>query len=142
MKTDHVAKASLTIRADVDKVWDALTNPALIKQYLYGTEARSDWKKGSAITYRGVWEGKTYEDKGVIVDIVPKKRLVSTYWSSMSGKPDTPDQYNTVTYELAHAKGQTTLSVTQDNNPTQESADHSASNWASVLKSLKALLEK
>jgi uncharacterized protein YndB with AHSA1/START domain len=142
MKNDHVAKAAITIRADVEKVWDALTNPALIKQYLFGTETRSDWKKGSPITYKGVWEGKAYEDKGTIVDIVPKKRLASTYWSSMSGKPDTPDQYNTVSYELSSANGQTTVSVTQDNNPTQESADHSASNWTSVLKSMKALLEK
>jgi uncharacterized protein YndB with AHSA1/START domain len=142
MKTDHVAKAAITIRADVEKVWDALTNPALIKQYLFGTETRSDWKKGSPITYKGMWEGKAYEDKGIIVDIVPKKRLVSTYWSSMSGKPDTPDQYNTVSYELSSANGETTVSVTQDNNPTQESADHSASNWTSVLQSMKGLLEK
>ena len=142
MKIDHVAKATIEIQASAEKVWDALTNPALIKQYLFGTEARSDWKKGSPITYKGVWEGKTYEDKGVIVDIVPNKRLVSTYWSSMSGKPDTPDQYNTVTYELAHASGRTTLSVTQDNNPTQESADHSASNWKAVLQAMKGLLEK
>ncbi len=142
MKTDHVAKASVTIHAEVSKVWDALTNPALIKQYLFGTETSSDWKKGSPITYKGVWEGKAYEDKGVILDIVPNTRIVSTYWSSMSGKPDTPDQYNTVSYELSSANGQTTLSVTQDNNPTRESADHSASNWASVLQSIKALLEK
>jgi uncharacterized protein YndB with AHSA1/START domain len=142
MKTDHVAKASITIRADAGKVWDALTNPALIKQYLFGTEARSDWKKGSPITYKGVWEGKSYEDKGVIVDIVPNTRIVSTYWSSMSGKPDTPDQYNTVTYELAPGNGQTTLTITQDNNPTRESADHSAANWTAVLQSMKAILEK
>ena len=142
MKTDHVAKAAISINADPEKVWDALTNPALIKQYLFGTEARSDWKKGSPITYRGVWEGKAYEDKGVIKDIVPGKLLVSTYWSSMSGKPDTPDQYNTVTYELTRTSGQTTLTVTQDNNPTQESADHSTKNWTSVLQTIKALLEK
>jgi uncharacterized protein YndB with AHSA1/START domain len=142
MKTDHVAKASISIRADVSRVWDALTNPAMIKQYLFGTETTSDWKKGSPITYKGVWQGKAYEDKGVILDIVPNRRIVSTYWSSMSGKPDTPDQYNTVTYELAHADGQTTLSVTQDNNPTPESADHSAANWTSVLESMKTLLEK
>jgi uncharacterized protein YndB with AHSA1/START domain len=142
MKTNHVAKASISIHADPEKVWDALTNPALIKQYLFGTEAHSDWKKGSPITWKGVWEGKTYQDKGVILDIVPNTRLVATYWSSMSGKPDTPDQYNTVTYELARAGGATTLSITQDNNPTKESADHSASNWTMVLEAMKALLEK
>jgi uncharacterized protein YndB with AHSA1/START domain len=142
MKTNHVAKAEITIRAGIGRVWDALTTPDLIKQYLYGTETHSDWKKGSPITYKGVWQGKPYEDKGVIVDIVPGKRLVSTYWSSMSGLPDTPEHYNMVTYELTPAGTFTTLAVTQDNNATKESADHSASNWATVLQALKALLEK
>ena len=60
----------------------------------------------------------------------------------MSGKPDTPDQYNTVTYELSRAGSATQVSVTQDNNPTKESADHSASNWTMVLNAMKDLLEK
>ncbi len=134
MKTNHVAKAAITIQTSIDKVWDALTNPDLVKQYLYGTEVHSDWKKGSPISYQGVWQGKAYLDKGIILDIVPGQRLVSTYWSSMSGLSDTPENYNTVTYELSQANGATTLPVTQDNNATKESADHSASNWAGVLQ--------
>ena len=54
-------KVSRDINAPVSKVWQALTDPALIKQYLFGTETKSDWKKGSSITYTGVWEGKSYE---------------------------------------------------------------------------------
>jgi uncharacterized protein YndB with AHSA1/START domain len=142
MKTNHAAKAAITVQAGIDKVWDALTNPDLVKQYLYGTEVHTDWKKGSPITYKGVWQGKDYEDKGIIVEIVPGRRLISTYWSSMSGLSDTPENYNTVAYELSHADGATTLQVTQDNNATKESADHSASNWVGVFQALKALLEK
>jgi uncharacterized protein YndB with AHSA1/START domain len=48
-----VAKSNITIKADAARVWDALTNPELIKQYLFGTEAISDWKEGSSITYKG-----------------------------------------------------------------------------------------
>ena len=142
MKQPFVAKSSVTIHADAAKVWDALTNPLLIKQYLFGTEAISDWKEGSSITYRGVWEGKSYEDKGVIKKVEPKKLLVSTYWSSFSGLPDLPENYHTVTYSLNETDGQTTLTITQDNIATQESADHSQSNWNSVLETLKKLLEK
>jgi uncharacterized protein YndB with AHSA1/START domain len=142
MKQPFVAKSSVTIHVDAAKVWDALTNPLLIKQYLFGTEAISDWKEGSSITYRGVWEGKSYEDKGVIKKVEQKKLLVSTYWSSFSGLPDLPENYNTVTYSLNETDGQTTLTITQDNIATQESADHSQSNWNSVLETLKELLEK
>ena len=135
------ATASITIRASADKVWDALTNPKLIKQYLFGTEARSDWKVGSPITYSGVWEGKAYEDKGKILEVVPQKLLKSTYWSGFSGKPDIPENYQTVTYELSEAGGQTTLTITQENNPNAQSADHSVENWNKVLDALKKLLE-
>jgi uncharacterized protein YndB with AHSA1/START domain len=141
MKT-FTATAKISIRASADKVWDALTNPKLIKEYLFGTEAKSDWKVGSSITYTGVWEGKRYEDKGKIIELVPRKLLKSTYWSSMTGKPDIPENYQTVTYELSEDGGQTTLTITQENNPSAESADHSGDNWKMVLDALKKLVEK
>ena len=140
MKT-FTATAKIEIRASADKVWDALTNPKLIKEYLFGTEATSDWKVGSPITYSGVWEGKAYEDKGKILEVVPQKLLKSTYWSGFSGKPDIPENYQTVTYELSEAGGQTTLTITQENNPNAQSADHSVENWNKVLDALKKLLE-
>jgi uncharacterized protein YndB with AHSA1/START domain len=142
MKQSFVAKSSITILVDAAKVWDALTNPELIKQYLYGTEAISDWKEGSSIIYKGVWKGKSYEDKGVIKKIETKKLLVSTYWSALSGLSDSPENYNTLTYALDERDGETTLTITQDNIDTKESADHSEGNWKSVLESLKNLLEK
>lgn len=142
MKSAFTATASITIKANAAKVWDALTNPRVIKEYLFGTEARSDWKVGSPITYSGVWEGKRYEDKGTILEIVPNRRLSSTYWSSFSPLPDLPENYNTVTYELSESRGETTLTITQDNNLSKESADHSKSNWEKVLQTMKGLLEK
>ena len=142
MKQPFSAKSSVTIHVDAAKVWSALTNPVLIKQYLFGTEAISDWKEGSSITYKGVWQGKSYEDKGIIKKIEPNKLLVSTYWSAFSGLPDSPENYNTVTYTLEERDGETTLTITQDNIGTKESADHSQGNWKMVLESLKNLLEK
>jgi uncharacterized protein YndB with AHSA1/START domain len=142
MKDTFTATAQIIIRAGVARVWDALTNPKLIKQYLFGTEAKSDWKVGSSITYSGVWEGKSYEDRGTILQLVPNKLLKATYWSSLSGKPNTPENYSTVTYRLSQKDRETTLTVTQDNNPSKESADHSAENWKRVLATMKDLLEK
>lgn len=101
----------------------------------------SDWKVGSPIAYRGTWQGTSYEDKGTILALEPGRLLKSTYWSSMSGLEDKPENYNTVTYALSEVDGVTTLTVTQDNNRTRESAAHSEGNWAMVLKGLKELLE-
>lgn len=142
MEKGFTAKTSIEINSTASKVWNALINPEMIKQYLFGTEAVSDFKEGSSIVYRGVWEGKTYEDKGKILKVIPEKLLVSTYWSSMGGLPDKPENYATVTYELDEKEGKTTLTLTQDNNSTEEAKNHSEQNWNMVLSTLKKLLEQ
>ena len=141
MNNKFPAEATTVVNAPASKVWDALTNPSLIKQYLFGTEVTSDWKVGSPITYRGEWEGKPYEDKGEILQIEPEKLLVSTFWSSLAGLPDVPENYKTVHYKLSPENGGTRLTITQDNNADQKEADHSAQNWNTVLDGMKELLE-
>ncbi|HTD40922.1 MAG TPA: SRPBCC family protein, partial [Mucilaginibacter sp.] len=64
---------SIEVNAPAGKVWEALTNPEIVKQYFFGTNVKTDWKKGSPIIWEGEWEGKTYRDKGEILDIDPGK---------------------------------------------------------------------
>lgn len=123
-------------------MWEALTRLELIKQYLFGTEAISDWKVGSPITYKGVWEGKSYEDKGKILQLIPEKLFQSTYWSSIGGSEDKPENYAIVTYELEAKNGNTFLTVSQDNIATEEDLNHMKKNWRMVLETIKKLLEK
>src|SRR6476660_2233383 len=103
----QIATAKTTIAAPVAKVWEALTNPALIKEYLYGSEVVSDWQVGSPIVYKGEWQGKPYEDKGTILEIEPNKLLKSTHYSPLSGAEDKPENYHTLTYTLSEADGKT-----------------------------------
>lgn len=48
MAKTFIAKATTTINAPPSTVWEALTKPSLIKQYLFGTEVTTDWQVGSA----------------------------------------------------------------------------------------------
>jgi uncharacterized protein YndB with AHSA1/START domain len=141
MKTKFIASKTVAVKAPVSKVWEALTKPELIKKYFFGTEASTDWKKGSPIFFRGEWEGKAYEDKGVILDIIPEKMVKYSYWSSFSGTPDIPENYANVTYELSPNDGVTTLTITQDGLDSEERKTHSESNWGMVLENLKKLIE-
>ena len=142
MEQKLVSKSSTIINAPVSKVWEALTNPSLIKQYLFGTNTITDWKKGSPITYEGEWQGKSYKDKGVIVDIITEKLLHTTYWSSMSGKEDRPENYNNVLYEVEEQNGGTLVTISQDNIKDEKELEHMNQNWGIVLDSMKKLLEK
>ena len=141
MSNTATAKATTVINAPASKVWDALTEPEQIKQYLFGTQVTTDWHVGSPITYKGEWKGKPYEDKGKVLEIEPRKRLVSTFWSALAGLPDTPENYKTVRYELAPEGDRTKLTITQDNNATQEEATEAEKNWRMVLDGIKKLLE-
>lgn len=136
-----IAETSISVDATPAQVWKALTTPKLIKKYLMGTDVTTDWKEGSPITYKGEYEGKQYHDKGIIKKIEPQKVLQSTYWSSMSGKEDKPENYNLVTYTITEIKGKTVITLSQDNNATEKEQAHSTKNWKLVLKKLKEVLE-
>jgi predicted enzyme related to lactoylglutathione lyase/uncharacterized protein YndB with AHSA1/START domain len=136
------AKADTYIDAPVKKVWEALTDPGMVKEWLFGTEMSvTGWKTGGQIRYKGNWQGKEYEDKGEILEIEPESKLVSSYWSSMSGKPDIPESYQKVSYILIPDGSGTTLTIIQEGSDSEESKKHSEQNWSTVLANLKKLVE-
>jgi len=143
MSRGFEAISTVTIRATRREVWNALTDPEKVKRYMHGTDMSTDWKEGSPIVWRGEWKGRSYEDKGTVMAVEPQRLLKYTHWSPMGGSEDKPENYHTVTYELAGEDGKTTLTLTQDNNPSQEEADKmAADNWGPVLDALKETVEK
>ena len=136
-----VAKVTVDVRADVKSVWKGLTDPALIKEYFFGTNVVSDWKKGSKIRFHGEWEGKAYEDKGTILESDPPRLMKYNYWSSMSGTADKPENYAIVTYALRQKGDQTEVTVTQDEIATEEARNDSEKNWKFILESMGKLVE-
>jgi uncharacterized protein YndB with AHSA1/START domain len=141
MEKKLILRKSIELNVPVSKVWEALTSPELVKQYFFGTEITTDWKKGSPIFYRGVWEGKPYEDKGHILDIEKEKFIRYNYWSSFSGTEDIPANYANISYELSKEKDRTILTIIQDGMKNQEALEHSEQNWSMVLDALKKLVE-
>ncbi|HEY5283904.1 MAG TPA: SRPBCC family protein, partial [Polyangia bacterium] len=76
---------SVTVRAPRERVWDAITQPAIVKQYFFGTDLDTDWKVGSPLFFRGEWQGKRYEDRGTVLAYEPMNALEYNYWSAFSG---------------------------------------------------------
>jgi uncharacterized protein YndB with AHSA1/START domain len=142
MDKNLIAQASITINAPRVKVWDALVNPGATKQYMFGTNVVSDWREGSPIVWKGEWQGKAYEDKGVILQFRPERTLAYSHYSPLSGVPDEPDNYHTVTVELSDEGNQTRVSLAQDNNANEEEREHSKQNWEMMLTALKKFLEQ
>ena len=69
MNENFIAKASIAINASRQTVWQALMSPDAIKEYMFGARVDSDWREGSPISWTGEWQGKSYEDKGTILQV-------------------------------------------------------------------------
>ncbi len=137
-----VATASIVINAPSDQVWNALVDPKAIQQYMFGTKVTSDWRAGSPIVWKGEWQGKAYEDKGVILQFQPERVLQYSHFSPLSGMPDRPENYHTVTVELSAKGNQTAVTLEQDRNSTEEERTHSEENWRMMLTALKKFVER
>jgi uncharacterized protein YndB with AHSA1/START domain len=137
-----VATVSISIAAPNNKVWDALVNPEAIRQYFFGTTVVSDWHLGSPIVWIGDWQGKPYEDKGVILQFDPGRTIQYSHFSPLSGLPDKPENYHTVTVKLSASEDLTLVSLSQDKNGSEEERVHSEQNWGMMLAALKKYLEQ
>jgi uncharacterized protein YndB with AHSA1/START domain len=141
MSANFISRTETNIHAPASKVWQALTSPETISQFMFGTRVETDWKIGSDITWTGEYNGKSYEDKGKILQVLPEKLLQHTYHSSMSGIEDKPENYFNVTYELEETNGSTTVTLTNSNLPDEKSKEHTEQNWQGVLQKLKEVVE-
>jgi len=145
-----IIKSVIAIDAPASQVWDALTNPEKTKLYMFGCETVSDWKVGSALLWKGNYEGQDIIFvKGNIVEIEPEKLLIYTTIDPNSTIDDVSENYLHVTYSLLSENKKTILTVTQgDYNTVSEGkkryqeAYNNGEGWNPILSEIKKLIEK
>lgn len=137
-----VAKAEITINAPVTNVWKALTNLSTLKQLMFGADVITNWEEGSPIVWKGIWQGKPFEDKGTVIKVEKEKELTVTHYSPLSGTADIPENYHTVSYTLTSEGNTTHVTLTQDNNANEDEQKHSEWNWNNILRNLKKIIEQ
>ena len=142
------AEATVDIDASPSEVWRSLTDPARLKQYYLGAEVETDWQVGSPITFKGDWGGKPYEDKGEILVFEPERKLAYSHFSSMSGKPDAPENYHVVEVTLDEREGASRVTLRQSNlkggatDEDRANRDDYEKNWKQMLDGLKKTTEQ
>jgi len=133
--------SEVEISASPGQVWNALTDPDLIRKYFFGSTVETTWEPGAPITWSGEYDGTSYQDKGEVIEVVPEQRLVVTHFSPMTGQDDVPENYHRLTYSLEREGDATRLTLEQDNTP-EESVEDFQSNWDTMLGNLKELVER
>jgi uncharacterized protein YndB with AHSA1/START domain len=139
--TDHVAHAETEISASPQQVWDAMTDPEAISRFMFGSKVETDWEEGSPITWSGEYDGRPFQDKGEILEVVENQRLRMTHFSPLSGKDDVPENHHTLDYRLEDQGASTRLTLDQDGNDSAEQAEQFAGNWQMMLDQLKKYVE-
>ena len=138
---DHVAHAEVEISASTEQVWDALTDPLAISRFMFGSQVDTDWEEGSPITWTGEYDGKSYQDKGEILEVVESRRLRMTHYSPLSGEDDVPENYHTLDYRVTDEGDTTRLTLDQDGNDSAEQAEQFSQNWQAMLDQVKEYVE-
>jgi uncharacterized protein YndB with AHSA1/START domain len=141
MKKNFTARATVIIDAPPERVWDALTRPEIIKKYFFGTDTHTEWKVGGPIQFSGEYNGKNYADKGTVTAFEPYSLIQYKYWSSLSGQPDLPENYLSISYFLTQVDSKTRLDISQENIRDKVTCEHSEENWRKVLANLKKVVE-
>ena len=122
------------IQSTAEKIWQALTDPEMTKEFWGRHQNRSDWKPGSE------WRHVNYDDAtdiavaGTVVESDPPRRLVLTW-----ARPNETD-VSRVTFEIDDFMGSGRLTVTHD-ELSEEMLSKIRGGWPAVLSSLKSLLE-
>ncbi len=142
------AEAAVDIDAPRSELWRSLTDPERIKEYYLGAEVQTNWQVGSSITFKGEWDGKSYEDKGEILEVEPERKLSYSHWSPTGGKPDAPENYHVVTVTLDDLDGGTHVTLRQSNlqggasDEDRANREHYEKNWKQMLDGLKEATER
>lgn len=133
------------IQAPSSAVWDALTVPGLMKQWMGDPEMRieitTNWKVGTPIVIKG-FHHIQFENKGTVLQFEPGKVLQYNYLSSLSRLEDKPENYSVITFQLTPQHNQTSLTVTMTNSPTETIFKHVEFYWRGTLEKIRQFIEQ
>ena len=135
---------TVTINAPTSKIWEALTNPDLMKKWMSELEIEilTDWKVGNLVVIRGKLHGIKFENKGKVLQFEPEKILQYSHLSSLSRLPDKPENYSVFDFRLTPKEDLTLLTLTVSNFPTESIFKHLTFYWNVTLEIFKRMIEE
>jgi uncharacterized protein YndB with AHSA1/START domain len=142
METTFNPDVKMRIHAPRDKVWEAITRLDIIKRYLDVDNLKTDWRKGSAVMYAGVWDGQTTEMQGEITEFEEGQSLTIDFPEAYGKVSFTLiDQSSPQYFNLSVHENTTMVTLTQSRPGSMRERKRFRSNWVGALKRMKDILE-
>ena len=127
------------IKTTPERLWSALTDPAIMPEYWFGVHCESGWKAGSP--WRMVSGDGTVTDIGEIVEADPPRRL-AIKWRNEFRPELKAEGYSLCVMEIEPVDGAVKLSVThRADGPAPKFIAAVSGGWPLILSNLKSLLE-
>ena len=141
----RVTTSRLRLGATPQRVFAALTEPALVRRWQYGSELTTDWRVGSPIRFRAEWQGAVLEQWGSVLEFDPPRRVRYSLFAPRPGLEDRPEHYFVMSYLLEDLGGACELTIVQE-DPRPDSGTEAAEGGEGgeedpVLAALRALVE-
>lgn len=133
--------STIKINAPKQKVWDALTNPVLVKLWQYGSDMITNWEVGNDIRFTTEWEGKIFEQWGKILEIQPNELIKYSLFAPRPDLEDKPENYFVMSYVLTSEDGLTKLKIVQEDNRPNAIQEEPQGDENQILQALKKVAE-
>lgn len=114
-------------------IWEGLFDPRQAARVWFGSTLETDLRPGGLLKWTGVWEGKSFEDHGIVLACEDAKSLDCLYFSGWAGRDETPETRMRLTIRLEPAGSGTKVRVEQANFADATSRDHSIQGWNAIL---------
>ena len=119
------------------EVWSALFDPAHAARVWFGSTLETDLRPGGFLKWTGVWEGKSFEDRSIVLDCEVAVFLDALYFSGFTGLTETPENRMRLTIRLAAEGAGTKVVLEQANFRDENSRDHSVGGWNGILDTVE-----
>lgn len=132
----------ITIDASIQKVWDTLSKPELVKLWQFGSDLITTWEVGSDIKFRTEWGDNVFEQWGKILEVKPTQLLKYSLFAPRPELEDKPENYFIMSYILTSENSKTRLEIIQEDNRPNAVQEEPQGEENPILKSLKELAER
>jgi uncharacterized protein YndB with AHSA1/START domain/biotin operon repressor len=126
------------IKTTPERLWEALTDPAIRAKYNFGAGAYSDWTPGARVELHAE-EADALLGEGEVLEVDPPRRLVHTLVANFSDEARA-EGTSRVTYEIEPVGDSCRLVLTHD-QMREGANDQLYGGWPMILSGLKTWLE-
>ena len=146
LATRQTIRKSIRINASPNAVWEALTQPELMKSWMSDSEIEiiTNWEVGSPviINVNEISYKTPFTNTGVVLQFVKNQVLEYSHLSSLSQLAHEAENFTLIRFTFQKEEDHTLLELDLSNFPTESHYKHIDFYWTVTIEVLKQFVEE